>query len=264
MKENYKILADGLDFPESPSFDPAGRLWFTESRTGTLSCWQNGKVRRFKVGEIVNGAVFDAQGTTWVTDSGKHELLTFNFKTGDTEVMLDQNILNRPNDLAFDREGNLLITCHADAREEPGGYLIAYDPVSKTANKILERKYFPNGIAISQDNQAVYYAETYNQTIWKATWDAKSMSIKDDQVFTKTPGPPRGPDGLFLTQDSLFSAMFDHGCVIAYALNGKEILNMETPGSRPTSCTIDPTGQLGLVVTEAEKGLLISYPTIKT
>ena len=33
---------------------------------------------------------------------------------------------------------------------------------------------------------------------------------------------------------------------------------IDLPGQNPTNCAFDPSGRLGLVVTEAEKGLLLS------
>jgi sugar lactone lactonase YvrE len=97
--------------------------------------------------------------------------------------------LNEPNDLAFDRRGNLIFTCPGNSRQEPTGDVCCLSPAG-------------------QLHVAVYGAGQV-------------------QVFDPT---------------------------------GTQVAAHDLPGKNPTNCAFDPSGRLGLVVTEAEKGLLLSLP----
>jgi sugar lactone lactonase YvrE len=35
----WKVLVEGLGFPEGPAFDPQGNLWCTDMGTGELVNW---------------------------------------------------------------------------------------------------------------------------------------------------------------------------------------------------------------------------------
>jgi gluconolactonase len=61
-----------------------------------------------------------------------------------------------------------------------------------------------------------------------------------------------GADGL------LYVAVFGQGCIKSIDPTGAVVAVYATSGSRPTNCAFDPTGGLGLVVTEAERGEILS------
>ncbi len=42
--------------------------------------------------------------------------------------------------------------------------------------------------------------------------------------------------------------------------DGTIVEHLTTPGNNPTNCAFDPSGRLGLVVTEAERGEILSLP----
>lgn len=59
---------------------------------------------------------------------------------------------------------------------------------------------------------------------------------------------------------NIFTAVYGSGQIKIVAPNGELINAIDLPGMNPTNCAFDPTGKLGLVVTESEKGLLLSFP----
>lgn len=61
-----------------------------------------------------------------------------------------------------------------------------------------------------------------------------------------------GQDGL------IYVAVYSAGQVKAVARDGTIARVFDLPGANPTNCAFDPSGRLGLIVTEAEKGLLLS------
>lgn len=68
-----------------------------------------------------------------------------------------------------------------------------------------------------------------------------------------------GPDGLaFDAEGNLYVAVFGTGTIKVISPAGVMLHRILLPGSNPTNCAFDPAGELGLVVTEAETGQLLS------
>ena len=254
------ILTDRLNFPESPCFDALGNPWFTEIKAGCLTKLVGSELKRYQAGGNVNGMVFDAAGDIWFTDSENHKLRKYFPRENRFTDVLDSvagQKLNRPNDLAFDAVGNLVFTCHADGRTEPHGYLVA---LTKDGNpKVVSRnKFFPNGIAFSQDGRWLYFSETYKWRVWRAAWDAATATILSEEPWVET-GGPIGPDGMALdAEGNLYVTVFDQSRIAVISPAGKIIETIPLPVKRPTSCAFDPSGRLGLVVTDADQGCLMS------
>lgn len=76
-----------------------------------------------------------------------------------------------------------------------------------------------------------------------------------------TSGGPVGPDGMALGADGrMYVAVFGTGEVRAVAPDGSIDERIEVPGRDPTNVAFDPADELGMVVTEANDGLLVNYP----
>lgn len=260
---DIRVLADGLSFPEGPSFDASGDLWCTELKAGNLVRWRAGALERFHVGEAANGCAFDRAGRLWFTDSQRNVLGRFDPATGIAETVLSEaggETLNRPNDLAFDPAGNLVVSCHGDGRTEPTGWLFVRTP-DGAARVISRGKYFTNGIAFSADASFFIFAETYRHRLWKAQWDAAAARIVHEEPWAHI-GGPIGPDGMAFDADgNLFVAVFDMAKIVVVSPAGEIVETLNLPVKRPTNCAFDPSGRLGLVVTDADRGCLLSIAT---
>lgn len=262
-ESRIRVLVDGLDFPEGPAFDAAGDLWCTELKAGNLVRWRGGPPERFHVGEAANGCAFDRTGRLWFTDSQRQALGCFDPATGLAETVLTEaggERLNRPNDLAFDPAGNLVVSCHADGRTEPLGWLFVRTP-GGDARVISRGKYFTNGIAFSADGSFFIFAETYRHRLWKAQWDPVAARIVHEEPWAHI-GGPIGPDGMAFDADgNLFVAVFDMSKLVVVSPQGTLLESIDLPVKRPTNCAFDPSGRLGLVVSDADRGCLLSLAT---
>lgn len=260
-----EILITGLKFPEGPVFDFEGNLWFVEIQRGNLSKWDGQNLERFDVDGTPNGAMIDRQGRIWFCDSGRGEVRVFNPENKKIKTVCGETTngisLKRPNDLIFDREGNLLFSDHADGRNEPLSTICVLPKGAKNAKVISKGKFFTNGLAIMKNGVTLVFAETYRQQLWIAEWDATNLTLKDEHPFAKAGDGPWGPDGIaFDIDENLYVTVFNEHRINIYNKKGKMINWLATLGSRPTSCAFDPFGRYGLVVTEAEKGELIFFP----
>jgi gluconolactonase len=264
MTTKIEIIAAGLNFPEGPAFAPDGELWCVELRGGNLTRVKADGLDRYPTGGNPNGLAIDYRGIAWFCDSEQNAIRIFDPATEQFETAVDSiygDPLFKPNDLAFDAAGNLVFTCPGDSRQEPTGYVCCLRP-DGALTKITTEKYFPNGLAFSADGNELVIAETYRHRLWKGRWDAVSAVWIDPQPWADV-GEPPGPDGMASGADGLvYVAVYRHGQIKCVEASGQIVRLFDLPGKNPTNCAFDPAGRLGLVVTEAEQGLLLSLPEL--
>ena len=255
------ILAENLSFPEGPAFDSLGRLWAVELKGESLVCLEGVSLRRVPVGGRPNGLAVDGEDRVLFCDSGHNAIRRHDPARGTTETLLseiDGVALNMPNDLAFDPAGNLVFTCPGTSREEPTGY-VGVRRMDGSAARGASDLYFPTGLAFTPDGRELVVAETYRQRIWRGVWDAAAARWIEPRVWATGLNGPPGPDGLAFAEDgTLFVAVYGSGCIFHLDLAGRLIEHLPLPGANPTNCAFDPSGRLGLVVTEAATGRLLS------
>lgn len=261
----FTLLAKGLAFPEGPAFDPFGNLWCVEMAAGML--WRrapSGEISRRFVDGRPNGIAIDAEGRVWFCDSDANAIRRLDPARDVLSTIadaVDGRALDKPNDLAFDRNGNLVFTCPGESRTEPTGYVCCLAP-DGSVSMIADGLYFPNGLAFTPDDQSLIIAETRRQRLWTATWDAVRRTWTDPKVFATTAGQI-GPDGLAIAGDGrVFVAVHGSNRIEIKSAAGASSGSLSVGPGNPTNCAFDPRGLLGLVVTEANAGAVLSYPGI--
>ncbi|NQT58615.1 MAG: SMP-30/gluconolactonase/LRE family protein [Bacteroidetes bacterium] len=265
MNTTVEILAEEMDFPEGPAFDPNGSLWCVELEGGNIVSFSQGTIKRFPTGGSPNGLIFDDTGSGWFCDAKNNLIRKFLPKTSSFETVaesIDGEHLNKPNDLIFDTSGNLIFTCPGNSRTEPTGFICCRTPEGKVS-KIAEKLYFPNGLVLTDEGKTLIIAETFRQRLWKGRWNSELHEWTDASLWSVTGGSV-GPDGMALNINGLlYVAVYGSGQIKVVDETGRILQTYNLPGMNPTNAAFDPSGHLGLIVTEAEKGLLISLPEIK-
>lgn len=259
------ILMTGLRFPEGPTFDDEGRLWCVEQEGEGLFCRHpDGKTERIYVGGKPNGLCCRSDGWLYFCDSGYNSIRRLHPATKKVETVVDQvngEPLNKPNDLIVDSLGNLLFTCPGAADDDMNGY-VAVVSKNDSTEIITEGLFYPNGLALLPNSNALLIAETHKQRIWWGLWDAQNISWENIRVWAQT-SPDNssdnviGPDGMAVGPDGhVYVAIYGGGCIKVFDEEGVFLEDWPTPGQNPTNCTFSPDGH-ELIVTEAEKGQLI-------
>ncbi|MVM39737.1 SMP-30/gluconolactonase/LRE family protein [Spirosoma sp. HMF3257] len=264
--DDIRVLAEGLRFPEGPAFDAHGNLWCVEQEGEGLFCrYKDGKTKRIQTGGRPNALVCN-MGDLWFCDSGQNSIRRLNITTEAIETVISHvsgQPLNMPNDLTFDDHNNLIITCPGPPDEGQQGYVVVYSADGSVAI-IADGLLYPNGLAFYPDKQTLLIAETHQQRIWSGYWDAEGLSWETIRVWsTVIDAPPGssipGPDGMTPGPDgNLYVAIFGAGIIRVFSSEGTFIRDISLPGQNPSNCIYDPSGQLGLIVTETEKGQLLS------
>lgn len=190
----FEIIAEGLAFPEGPVWMEDGSIILVEIAKGRITrIWGEGRTETVaETGGGPNGAAIGPDGALWICNNGgfkyhqRNGLLIpghcpddysggrierIDLNTGKVERVVDSvngHPLKGPNDLVFDRAGNLYFTDHGKSyprhRDYGGLYFLA-----NGASDAVELDYThtsPNGVGLSPDETVVYMADTMTARLW--------------------------------------------------------------------------------------------------
>ncbi|QBQ40980.1 SMP-30/gluconolactonase/LRE family protein [Sphingobacterium psychroaquaticum] len=260
-----QTLIEGLNFPEGPAYDKKGAIWLVEKEAGNLIYYNNKVTERIFVDGHPNGIAIDKEGVIWFCDSKQNSIRQYDPITKETQTVINEIEgvpLKMPNDLCFDRVGNLLFTCPGDKLEDGTGYICCLTP-ERQIIKIYNGLYYPNGLAFGTDGNTLFVAETGTQWLWKMQWNILSKKI-ENAIKLCYVGGNVGPDGIAIdTTDHIYIALYGSAKIDVYKPDGTAVTTISTLGRNPTNCAIDPFGETGLIITEAENGTLVQIPTTK-
>lgn len=266
MMNSIRVLANGLRFPEGPAFDGDGNLWCVEQEGEGLFCrYADGRTKRVYTGGRPN-ALICQDGQLWFCDSGQNTIRRLNIETDLIETVVSHvngQPLHMPNDLLFDNHDNLLITCPGPPDGSESGY-VAVRSSNGLVTIIAEGLLYPNGLAFFPNQDTLLIGETHQQRIWSGFWDADTLSWETIHVWANVIDAPvnapiPGPDGMIIGPDgNLYVAVFGAGIIRVFSDEGQPVRDIRLPGQNPSNCVFDPSGELGLIVTETERGELLS------
>lgn len=186
----YRTITDGLRFPEGPIAMPDGSIILVEIEAGRLTrVLPNGaKEVVAEPGGGPNGAAMGPDGACYVCNNGGFNwaydeepgsirpvgqaddyvtgrIERIDIETGKIETLYDNcngNRLSGPNDIVFDRKGNMWFTDlgKARARDLDRGAIYWAKPDGSEIREVIQPFTTPNGIGLSPDEKTLYVAET--------------------------------------------------------------------------------------------------------
>lgn len=191
---NFEIVAEGLGFPEGPVFMQDGSVILVEIEFGAVTrIWGDGKRETIaRPGGGPNGAAIGPDGALWICNNGGFKynkvgelnvpghcpddysggrIERIDLSTGKVERVLDTvagHPLRGPNDLVFDRQGNLYFTDHGKTypRHRDFGGLFFLANGATEAVELDHHHTSPNGVGLSPDESVVYMADTMTGRLW--------------------------------------------------------------------------------------------------
>jgi gluconolactonase len=192
---DFRIIAEGLRFPEGPAVLPDGSLAFVEVAHGTLMRLSpDGRLSQMALlGGGPNGVARGPDGALYVCNNGGFEFLDepgmlrpigtpqwyqggsiqrVEPETGEVTTLYgggDGPVLKGPNDLVFDRSGNFWFTdmgkTRDDTIERARVFYASRD--GKSIRLAINHMLGANGIALSPDETKLYVAETVTGRLWQ-------------------------------------------------------------------------------------------------
>lgn len=175
---------EALPVPESPAFNRKGDLyWVTVWGYKGFSLYKtntkNGKSKGVKVTDPLNptwapafvAIAFHKDGSLWAADFAGQKIVKI-----DTTTWTSTDVITRPmtgmatfypDDLVFDRAGNLYITDLQGDVTDPKGKVWRYGTDGKLT-AIASNLASPNGIALSPDGKELWFSEYHANRLIKA------------------------------------------------------------------------------------------------
>lgn len=254
---SFEPIAEGFDSPEGPAFSAEGDLYFVNWLSSSINrIGSDGQVREIaNTGGIPAGLAFHRDGTLYCADEGKdiHGVIRVSHDGRISPFVnrFEGHPLNGANDLVFDRSGVLYFSDPwSSSIEKPiGAFYRAFS--DGRLERIDAGLAFPNGVALSSDETAVYLAETGHNRILRYAI-ASNGEIGERAVFARLSGGP-GPDGMaFDAAGRLFVAHHGESRVVVLDSNGRVTDQIRVPGRYPTNVAFGGPDLDTLVVTEVE------------
>jgi gluconolactonase len=256
----FEKVASGLNFPEGPAWDGKGTIyvsncygdWITKINNEGPGIFLNASENPFTF-QKTNGLAVFRDGSIFACEFGRGMILKIS-RDGKSQVYVEEyegKRFNRPNDLAFDPDGNLYFTDpNSYRRENPDGAIYRIDAMTRKVTPVADSLAFPNGLAFSGDARQLYVAESAYQRIVRYRVLSSGV-LTEKQIFVELPGGD--PDGInFDKNGNLYVAHFGGGAIYVIAPNGKIIAKLITPGKKPSNIEFGASDLRTLFVTEVE------------
>lgn len=251
-----KVVTGRNGFMEGINFDQKGNIWMVSPTTGELLKVKKNKVHVVEKFPSPVGAKFHKDGRLFITDL-TGVLYSYSPKTGKREVVVDSyegKRLNGLNDLVFDETGGLYFTePRESSATHPIGRVFYLPPNGTEPELFAENIAYPNGIAISADDQRVYISEFNKNKVLSIPSKQALASPETSFVFGQFEGGI-GPDGLAVDTDgNLYVAHFQAGEIVVLDASGFKYGVIRLPAGAGTFVTNLTFHDGYLYVTESSK-----------
>jgi gluconolactonase len=243
---------------EGPACDKRGDVFVVNlQREGTIGrVAPDGKAEVFvelPAGSVGNGIRFDRQGTMYVADYTRHNVLRIDPRTRTVAVFAHEERMNQPNDLAIGPDGVLYAS---DPNWKQGtGQLWRIDR-SGTVTRLAADMGTANGIEVSPDGKLLYVNETVQRKVWAFTIAGHALAGKRLVIEF----PDFGMDGMRCDVDgNLYVTRHGKGTVAKVSPQGRLLREIDILGKLPTNiCFGGPDGRTAYV-TEVEHRRLVEF-----
>jgi gluconolactonase len=292
----YRIVAEGLGFPEGPLELPGGDILVVEIAKGRLArITPGGEVSVFaETGGGPNGAAIGPDGAIYVCQNGGFAWTERPLPAGGVglfpgdrpedyiggqiqRVSADGSSvttlysecggepLKGPNDIVFDREGNFYFTDHGKSygrqRDRTGVFYAS--PDGSMIKEIAFPMEGPNGIGLSPDGETLYVAETPTGRVWALDIVAPGQ-VGQRHVLATVPGA--APlnlamcDSLCVDGDgNVIVATLVNGGLTTISPNGTIIRHTPCADVLTTNAAFGGTGLRTLYATLSTTGKLVAF-----
>jgi gluconolactonase len=264
-KNEFIKIVDGLHFPEGPAWDGKKNLYVSSCYGSYITRISKDEISRFIDSasnsniKQTNGLTIYKDGNIFACDYGLGAIIKIS-PEGKSQIFIDDyegKKFNRPNDLAFNDDGNLYFTDPKSyGKDKLDGRIFKINIESKEVTLLEDSLAFPNGIAFSANGKQLFICESALNRILTFKVNA-SGSLSDKTVFAELPGGD--PDGLaFDIEGNLYVAHFGGGAMYVFSPEGILKEKIITPGKKPSNVEFGDEDMRTLFLTEDETNSVYS------
>ncbi|MFT3829944.1 MAG: SMP-30/gluconolactonase/LRE family protein [Opitutaceae bacterium] len=281
-----EVLAEGFRWSEGPVWRPTcGDLLFSDVPANTVYRWSEGRgvevflapsgdtgVMENSSGEGANGLTLDAAGRLVLCQHGDRRISRLAEDERGSEVLVERfegKRFNSPNDLCFDRAGNLFFTDPPYGLGRRATAELGYNGVFRRgqdgAITLLSRELDrPNGIALAPDEKTLYVANSGERT-FVAAFDLRPdgsvgpLRVLFEGTALRAAGHPGGMDGLKVDVSGNLWATGPGG-VLLLSAEGKHLGTILTTAAT-ANCTFGGPAGTELFITSNNRLLRIATRT---
>jgi L-arabinonolactonase len=158
---------------------------------------------------------------------------------------------NRFNDGKTDRQGRFWAGSMDDGEKRPTGGLFRLQP-DLACRKMVDGIICSNALCWSPDSRLMYYADSWQRTVWVWDFDAATGEIDNRRVFLRVPEADGIPDGATVDSEGfLWIAQWGGWRVARYAPDGRLARTIMLPVQQPTCPMFGGPGLDVMYVTSA-------------
>jgi D-xylonolactonase len=156
---------------------------------------------------------------------------------------------SRFNDVIADPMGRVF--CGTMSSPEHKGRLYRLD-LDGTIAVVREEVGCSNGMAFSRDGRRMFHTDADAREIYVFDYDVRTGAIANGRLFVRSDEADGFPDGATIdSEDCLWSAHWDGGCLIRYTQDGREERRIAVPAKKASSLTFGGGDYRDIYVTTA-------------
>ncbi len=259
MDVSWKIVARGIVSPEGPAANEQGEIFLVSRWIGRiLKVDGTGKTSELAhTGGKPQSVALLPSGDLLVPDAKNRTLYRL---TRDGQLMticdhVESQPLLGPNDLLIGPNNVVYLTDPGNDLETPG-QVLRVDLNNGAAAVLTEGLFFPNGIALSDDAQTLYVAESAYRRVWRFPLIDQGRRLGTGEVFHQF--DDFYPDGMALDiTGRLIVALHGGGILAVLSPSGEYTDSIPTGGRGCTNCVFGGSNFQILFVTEDDQQALI-------
>ncbi|WP_269791157.1 SMP-30/gluconolactonase/LRE family protein [Stenotrophomonas sp. Iso1] len=245
---------------EGPATGADGALYVVNlGKDGTIGRVDNsGKAETFLTlpeGSIGNGIRFGADGSMFIADYPRHNILKVDPVTRVVSVFAHLPGAHQPNDIALAPNGTLYAS-DPDWAKPDNGQLWRIDR-DGSVHLLESGMGTTNGIEVSPDGRHLYVNESVQRNVWAYDLDAEG-TLSNKRLLIRF--DDHGMDGMRSDADgNLYIARYDAGVVAVVSPQGELLREVPLKGRKPTNVAFGGADGRQVFVTLQDRGAVETF-----